>query len=75
MTTTCTTATRLLADLDVTVRPVPGADHAAAVTVNDRKAIRRARALLEAHGLLVDRDRELLVASVPQPAASAIIAD
>lgn len=57
---------------DYRITSVPGAPHAVAVYVTNPTPARiaKARTALLDSGLLVDRDRELLVASLPQPARS-----
>lgn len=53
-----------------TIRNVPGAfGVAVAITFHTRRGplMSQVRKALASHGLVFDRDRELLVASVPQP--------
>lgn len=76
MTTTQLTATdvdRFLAfqgmipGTDYTLAPVTGAPHAVAITVHATMLTAKIARTLRTNGLLIDRDRDLLVASLPQP--------
>lgn len=59
----------MIGDTDYTLASVAGAPHAVAVTVRATGLTTKIARTLRNAGLLIDRDRDLLVASLPQPAA------